>query len=240
MPRPTRVPAPWYLRRDVAHLHQLGVEPAAQGQGIGNALIAACERWAREQGYRAIGLDTALPAAAPAPALCRRSATPRSATCSGAASAIAPSSWSSRSRTPSPPTLDDSEHRCALVRALWAPHPGARLGRDARRVHRRRGDALPVTAERFEGADTIVRVNAEYPEGWTVAVKAIDALADGRVHALVEASAGRRDLLQQRAPQLPRRADRRGDGALGDRRGAAGLAQRGEPGPGLPRWKRHG
>ena len=31
-----------------------------------------------------------------------------------------------------------------------------------------------------------MRVNAEYPEGWTVAVKAVDALTDGRVHALVE------------------------------------------------------
>ena len=55
----------WYLRRDVAHLHQLGVEPALQGQGIGHALIAACERWATEQGLRAIALDTAMPASLP-------------------------------------------------------------------------------------------------------------------------------------------------------------------------------
>jgi GNAT superfamily N-acetyltransferase len=54
---------PWYLRRDVAHLHQLGVEPSAQGLGIGRALVAACEQWARERGYRAIALDTAAPAA---------------------------------------------------------------------------------------------------------------------------------------------------------------------------------
>lgn len=54
---------PWYVRRDVAHLHQLGVEPAAQGQGIGGALVAAGERWARDCGYRAIALDTAAPAA---------------------------------------------------------------------------------------------------------------------------------------------------------------------------------
>jgi GNAT superfamily N-acetyltransferase len=176
----------WYLRRDVAHLHQLGVEPAAQGQGIGNALIAACERWAREQGYRAIGLDTALPAEH----LRRRYAALGYAE-------VGDVQWSGkRYRTVimvkpldsahAPPTLEDSEHRCALVRALWA-HIQARDWAAMRAAFT--ADAVmrwPVTAERFEGADTIVRVNAEYPEGWVVAVKAIDALADGRVHALVE------------------------------------------------------
>ena len=48
----------------------------------------------------------------------------------------------------------------------------------------------PVTGERFEGADLIVRANAEYPEGWSIEVKAVDALADGRVHSLVEVRHG--------------------------------------------------
>jgi ketosteroid isomerase-like protein len=81
---------------------------------------------------------------------------------------------------------DDAAHRCALVRALWA-HVQARDWAAMRTAFA--DDAVlhwPVTGERFEGADLIVRVNAEYPEGWTVAVKAVDALVDGRVHALVE------------------------------------------------------
>jgi hypothetical protein len=44
----------------------------------------------------------------------------------------------------------------------------------------------PVTGERFDGADMIVRVNAEYPEGWSIDVQAVDALTDGRVHSTVE------------------------------------------------------
>jgi hypothetical protein len=38
----------------------------------------------------------------------------------------------------------------------------------------------PVTSERFDGADLIVRVNAEYPEGWSIEVRGVQALADGR------------------------------------------------------------
>ena len=50
--------SPWYLRRDIAHLHQLAVDPAHQGRKLGDRLIAACEDWARERGFRAIALDT--------------------------------------------------------------------------------------------------------------------------------------------------------------------------------------
>jgi GNAT superfamily N-acetyltransferase len=52
-----------YIRRpSVASLHQLAVEPSLQGKGIGRALIAACERWARESGFAELALDTAEPA----------------------------------------------------------------------------------------------------------------------------------------------------------------------------------
>lgn len=81
---------------------------------------------------------------------------------------------------------NDTEHRCALVRALWA-HVQARDWAGMRALLH--DDAVmhwPVTRERFEGGNLIVRVNSEYPQGWTLAVKAVDALADGRVHALVE------------------------------------------------------
>lgn len=175
----------WYLRRDLAHLHQLGVEPSAQGRGIGNALIEACERWAREQGFRAIALDTAMPAMH----LRQRYAALGYAE-------VGDVQWRGKRYrtvimvkplgTGAAPTADDGEHRCALVRALWA-HVQARDWTAMRAAFA--DDAVmhwPVTAERFEGADLIVRVNAEYPEGWSVAVKNVDALVDGRVHALVE------------------------------------------------------
>jgi GNAT superfamily N-acetyltransferase len=177
--------SPWYLRRDVAHLHQLGVEPSAQGRGIGNALIAACERWARDHGISSLALDTALPATH----LRQRYAALGYAD-------VGDVQWSGKRYrtvimvkplcTDPAPTADDAEHRCALVRALWA-HVQARDWAAMRAAFAE--DAVlhwPVTAERFDGAEAIVRVNAVYPEGWSVAVKRVDALVDGGVQALVE------------------------------------------------------
>jgi GNAT superfamily N-acetyltransferase len=175
---------PWYLRRDMAHLHQLGVEPAAQGQGIGNALIAACEQWAREQGLSAIALDTAAPAAH----LRARYARLRYSDADEV-------QWPGKTyRTVimvkalagTVPGIDDHEHRCALVHALWA-HVQARDWAVMQAAFT--ADATmdwPCTTERLVGAELIVRVNAEYPEGWTIRVHAVDALADGRVHSVVE------------------------------------------------------
>ncbi len=41
-----------------AYLGELAVSEAAEGRGIGQALVHACEQWAREQGYRTLVLDT--------------------------------------------------------------------------------------------------------------------------------------------------------------------------------------
>ena len=41
-----------------AYLGELAVSEEAQGQGAGQALVQACEQWAREQGYRSLVLDT--------------------------------------------------------------------------------------------------------------------------------------------------------------------------------------
>jgi GNAT superfamily N-acetyltransferase len=175
---------PWYLRRDIAHLHQLGVDPAAQGQGIGNALIAACEQWAREHGLGAIALDTAVPASHLRARYTRLGYSDADEV-----------QWSGKtyrtvimvkSLAGKLPSIDDHEHRCALVRALWA-HVQARDWVAMRAAFT--DDAVmhwPVTGERLDGADLIVRINAEYPEGWSIAVKSVDALADGCVQALVE------------------------------------------------------
>jgi len=55
---------PWFRDRDTAHFHQFAVHPGLQGQGLGRRLVAACERWALQRGYRRMALDTAEPAAA--------------------------------------------------------------------------------------------------------------------------------------------------------------------------------
>jgi hypothetical protein len=49
--------------RDTAHFHQFAVDPALQRRGLGRRLVAACERWARERGYKRMALDVAEPAA---------------------------------------------------------------------------------------------------------------------------------------------------------------------------------
>jgi GNAT superfamily N-acetyltransferase len=178
----------WYLRRDVAHLHQLGVEPALRGQGIGNALIDACEQWAREHGHGAIALDTATPAThlrqryarhgyADADEIQWRGKTYRTVIMVKPLSGAAP-------------TTDDAEHRCALVRALWA-HVQARDWAAMRAAFH--DDAVmdwPCSGERLEGAETIVHVNAEYPEGWRIAQHAVDAMVDGGVQSVVTVTHG--------------------------------------------------
>jgi GNAT superfamily N-acetyltransferase len=180
--------SPWYLRRDVAHLHQLAVDPAQQGHRLGDRLVDACEAWARERGFRAIALDTA----EPAHHLRARYAQMGYAEVDHA-------QWDGKryrslilvkSLEGAAPTTQDAEHRCALVRALWA-HVQARDWAAMRAAYI--DDAVmtwPVTGERFDDADAIVRVNAEYPEGWRIEVKHIDALLDGRVHSIVEVPHG--------------------------------------------------
>jgi ribosomal protein S18 acetylase RimI-like enzyme len=41
-----------------AYIGELVTSEAAEGQGIGTALVTACEQWAREQGYAIITLTT--------------------------------------------------------------------------------------------------------------------------------------------------------------------------------------
>jgi len=41
-----------------AYINELATSEAAEGRGVGTALIAACVQWAREQGYRILALST--------------------------------------------------------------------------------------------------------------------------------------------------------------------------------------
>jgi GNAT superfamily N-acetyltransferase len=169
---------PWYLRPDLAHLHQLAVEPALQGHGIGARLIAACEDWAQAQGHVAIALDTAMPAAHLRARYARLGYVDAgSAQWAGKRyrSVIMVKPLGARV-----PCEDDDAYRCALVRAYWA-HIQARDWPSMREsLHDDAALEWPVTSERFDGADLIVRVNAEYPEGWSIDVRDVQALADGR------------------------------------------------------------
>jgi uncharacterized damage-inducible protein DinB/GNAT superfamily N-acetyltransferase len=60
---PWATAVPWFRDRDTAHLHQFAVDTSHQRQGLGRRLVATCEQWARERGYRLMALDTAEPAA---------------------------------------------------------------------------------------------------------------------------------------------------------------------------------
>jgi GNAT superfamily N-acetyltransferase len=179
---------PWFYRDDVAHFHQYAVDPARQGQGIGAALLAAAEDWARGQGHRAMLLDTAEPAAA----LRRRYAR------AGYAD-VAFVQWSGKAYRSvvmvkplaGPPPLDsDRAHNAATVRALWASFQArdwaaarAFLADDATLFWRASGEHL-------DDADAIIRVQQIYPEGWSLQVHQVTPMADGRVHSLVEVQHG--------------------------------------------------
>lgn len=79
----------------------------------------------------------------------------------------------------------DTEHRCAVVRTLWTCIQ-ARDWAGMRALYA--DDAVthwPCSGEWFLSADAIVKANAVYPEGWTVTLQSVDALADGSVHAVV-------------------------------------------------------
>jgi GNAT superfamily N-acetyltransferase len=58
-PSKSASPCAYYRHAHIASIHQFGVEPTRQGEGIGRALIATCEQWAHENGFVELALDTA-------------------------------------------------------------------------------------------------------------------------------------------------------------------------------------
>ncbi|MEK8032007.1 hypothetical protein AACH06_14370 [Ideonella sp. DXS29W] len=81
-------------------------------------------------------------------------------------------------------------HPVDMVRALWQRFEardwaGARaLFRDDAKLH------WPTSGEHFDDADSAIKVQAVYPEGWSIHVIEVNALADGRVHSTVMVTHG--------------------------------------------------
>jgi GNAT superfamily N-acetyltransferase len=174
---------PWCFRTDVANLQQYAVDPAAQGGGIGAALLAASESWSREHGYRALALDTAVPAAH----LRQRYERAGFRT-------VDEVQWGGKAYrsvimvkplAEPAPHADDVEHHAALVRTLWACFQ-ARDWAAARKLFNEDANVhWFASGEHLLDADAIIRVNAIYPEGWTIDVREVTPMADGRVHSMV-------------------------------------------------------
>ncbi|MCK6426170.1 MAG: hypothetical protein L6Q75_13910 [Burkholderiaceae bacterium] len=83
-------------------------------------------------------------------------------------------------------TPDVAADAVSTVRAFWhglslRDWAGARaLLRDDATMH------WVTSGEHYDDADAIIRVQVLYPEGWVLRVLNVDALADGRVHSVVE------------------------------------------------------
>ena len=179
---------PWFFRQDVMHLHQFAVEPAVQGQGIGRALLEKAEAQARALGARALALDTALPAEHLVAFYKRH----------GFAE-VAQAQWDGKHYrstvmvkplSETPPTVDDVEHRCAIVRCFLACYQ-ARDWSGARAWLNDEANMVWLTSgEAFDNADAIIAVNAHYPEGWRLHVHQVEALATGEVISLIEVRQG--------------------------------------------------
>lgn len=186
---------PWFYRADVAHFHQFAVAPEAQGEGVGSALLAGAEAWARNHGHCGLALDTAVPAAelrqrytragfAPVDEVHWLGKTYRSVVM------VKPLVFDGDGQPVAAPTTADAQHRAAMVRTLWA-HFQARDWPAARRLLA--DDAQlhwPASGEWLLDADAVIRVQAIYPEGWHITVLEVSPLLDGRVHSWVRVDHG--------------------------------------------------
>ncbi len=82
--------------------------------------------------------------------------------------------------------MNTMDNQLASVHALWS----AFEARDWAAARRFFADNATLTwhtsGERMLNADAIIRVNAIYPEGWSIQVIEVNALQDGRVHSIIE------------------------------------------------------
>ena len=83
-----------------------------------------------------------------------------------------------------------TQHRHDQVKALWTRFE-ARDWAGARQLFAD-GAVLVwhASGESILDADSIIRVNAIYPEGWTIRIVEVNPLLDGRMHSIIEVSHG--------------------------------------------------
>jgi len=74
----------------------------------------------------------------------------------------------------------------SLVAGFWAAIQRRDWDEARRALHSQASMIWPVTAEKFNGADSIIRVNAIYPEGWSIDLNHISRLEDGRILTIVK------------------------------------------------------
>lgn len=179
----------WFYRADVAHLHQLAVDPPSQGQGIGAALMAQCEQWAQSNGYHAMALDTAMPAAHLRARYARAGYRD-----------VDEVQWLGKHYRsvvmckPLPnqpvPRTDQAQHHAALVRVLWASFQARDWANARRCLHDDAQLHWVASGEQLLDGDAIIRVNQIYPEGWQLRVLEVTPMVDGRVHSAVQVTHG--------------------------------------------------
>lgn len=96
--------------------------------------------------------------------------------------------------------MDGGASGLSLVRRFWALYQARQWSAAQALLHPQAVCRWWATAERFDGAEAIVHVNAVYPEGWTIHLLALHHL-DGehhqiepnpmqRVHSLVRVNHG--------------------------------------------------
>lgn len=84
----------------------------------------------------------------------------------------------------------DAEAGLALVRRFWALYQARRWTEAQALLHPAAQCCWWATRERFVGAAAIVRVNAVYPEGWSITLLDVNGLGAGRAHSLVRVDHG--------------------------------------------------
>jgi GNAT superfamily N-acetyltransferase/ketosteroid isomerase-like protein len=80
---------------------------------------------------------------------------------------------------------EPAAHPLQVVRALWAAFQARDWAAARALLHDDAQLDWWATGETLHGGDLIIRVNAEYPEGWTMHLLQLAALQDGRVFSML-------------------------------------------------------
>ncbi len=96
----------------------------------------------------------------------------------------------SHGQTPAPPAGTGTDAALDTVRRFWACYQARRWAEAQTLLKPQACCRWWATGEHFEGAAAVVHVNAVYPEGWTLNLLELRALAASQVHSLVRVDHG--------------------------------------------------